>query len=548
MKKKTVFGLLVLIFTLVLTVSYASGQESRVERPLYVPGEILVKLRPDVSLSKISDINRRYAMRTLNEFTFTRTFHLSLPASLSVDQAIQFLQRESIVEYVGPNNLYYLDQAPDDPGLGNLWGLHNTGQTGGTADADIDAPEAWDITTGDSNLVIAVIDSGLDLDHPDIAANLWTNPGEIANNGLDDDGNGYIDDVHGWDFATDDNDPSAPNDACVGHGTHTAGTIGAVGNNGVGVTGVNWHVKLMPLRAFKPLYGIFCSANDADLIEAIEYHTLMGVRISSNSWGGSTASQPTMDAIRASDSIFVAAAGNGNSAGIGQNNDVTPSYPANYPLDNIIAVAATDDNDALASFSNYGLTTVDLSAPGVDVASTLPDNTYGSLSGTSMATPHVAGVAGLLLAQDPTLTNNEVKWRILKGVDNIGLPVVTGGRLNAYGALAWGLTPMAVTTNATPVGSTFVRAGSSVQIHIDTTNQDTASQTVAAKVYARLSDGRELVLVSTTRILAAGETLSVNYTRQVPNSIPVGTTFRIFVQVQTSVSFDEDWIEYTVIP
>lgn len=548
MRKKLIPILFVAALLLALTSVYASGQTPKEERPQYVEGELLLKLKPGVSPSEMDALNLRFQTSTLHHFDLIDAYHLKLPASLSVEQAIKALQREATVAYVVPNHLYYLDVIPDDPSFGDLWGMNNTGQTGGTPDADIDAPEAWDIETGDSSVVIAVVDSGLDLDHPDIAANLWVNPGEIAANGIDDDGNGFVDDVNGWDFASDDNDPSAPNDACVGHGTHTAGTIGAVGNNGVGVAGVNWNVQIMPLRAFKPFLGLLCSANEADLIAAIEYHTLMGAPISSNSWGGSSYSQPTFEAIRASNSIFVAAAGNGNLIGVGQNNDVTPTYPASYALNNILAVAATDHNDNKASFSNYGLVSVDLGAPGVGILSTLPDG-YGNLSGTSMATPHVAGAAGLLLAQDPNLTLSEAIWRILTSVDEIGLSVRTGGRLNSYGALLWGLSPMPVTTAALPLGPTSVQVGDLVEIEINTTNNDTSSHTVTGTVYARLEDGREVVLTSTTLTLSPGQTNSVIFSRQVPGTLPPGSTFRVFVRVQdTNVSFDEAWIEYTVIP
>lgn len=548
MRKKVSVVLFLAIWLLAFTSVYASGRISEVERPQYVEGEVLVKLKPGVSPDKINGINRRFLTRTLRHFALTDVYHLGLPSSLSVAQAIQVLQRESSVAYAVPNNLYYLDVIPNDSSFGSLWGMNNTGQSGGTPDADIDAPEAWDIETGDSNIVIAVIDSGLDLDHPDIAANLWVNPGEIANNGIDDDGNGYIDDVNGWDFASDDNNPSASNDACVAHGTHTAGTIGAVGNNGVGVTGVNWNVQIMPIRAFRPILGTLCSANDADLIASIEYHTLMGAPISSNSWGGTSYSQPTFEAIRASNSVFVAAAGNGNLIGVGQNNDTNPHYPSSYALNNIISVAATDHNDNKASFSNYGLSSVDLGAPGVNILSTVLDS-YGNLSGTSMATPHVAGVAGLLLAQDPNLTINEVIWRILNSVDDTGLQVRTGGRLNSHGALAWGLSSMPVTVDAVPVGPTTVRVGDVVNIEINSTNNDTSSHNVVGTVYARLEDGRQFVLASVPGTLSPAQTYSVTFSRQVPPALSPGATFRVFVQVQdTNVSFDEDWIEYTVIP
>jgi subtilisin family serine protease len=242
--------------------------------------------------------------------------------------------------------------------------LNNTGQTGGTSDVDIDAPEAWDITTGNSNVVVAVLDSGVDYNHPDLINNMWTNPGEIAGNGLDDDNNGMIDDVRGWDFVDDDNDPMDSDD----HGTHVAGTIAAEGNNGNGITGVVWTAQIMPLR----FLNAFGSGSVADAIEAIDYAIENGANIVNASYGSYTSSTAERDAIvRARDAgiLFVAAAGNDN----WNNDSATKHYPSGYDLANIIAVAATDESDARASFSNYGVTSVDVAAPGTSILSARPD-------------------------------------------------------------------------------------------------------------------------------------------------------------------------------
>jgi hypothetical protein len=321
----------------------------------------------------------------------------------------------------------------NDPSFSQLWGLSNSGQSGGVADADIDAPEAWRVTTGSRSVVIAVIDSGVDVNHPDLAANIWRNPGEIPGNGVDDDGNGFVDDVNGWDFVSWDNTPQDGN----GHGTHVAGTIGAVGNNGRGVVGVNWEVSILPLR-FLDDSG---SGSTSAAIAAINYATALrtaGVNIvaSNNSWGGGGYSSSLRTAIaRHNDAgiMFIAAAGNEST-----NNDSVPSYPANYDLPNVISVAALDRSDRLASFSNYGRTSVDLGAPGVSIYSTTPGNGYSTYSGTSMAAPHVAGVVGLLAAANPQATVAEIRAAILDTV----VPVtalagrtVTGGRLNAAAAL-----------------------------------------------------------------------------------------------------------------
>jgi uncharacterized protein YjdB len=346
----------------------------------------------------------------------------------TLQQTLQSLQQDPNVEYAEPNYLVRaMETFPDDPDFDSLYGLHNTGQSSGVIDADIDAPQAWDLQTG-SDVVIAVIDSGVDYNHEDLRDNMWTNPGEIPNNGLDDDGNGFVDDYRGWDFANNDNDPMDDHF----HGTHVAGTIAAVGNNGIGVTGVNWKAKIMPLK----FLGGDGSGSLQAAIGAIEYAAKMGARVSNNSWGGGPFSQALRDAIVNAENqghLFVAAAGND-----GANNDFQPSYPATYNVPNIISVAATDNRDNLASFSNYGASTVHLGAPGVNIFSTTPGNSYRLLSGTSMATPHVTGVAGLLFAANPALTYQEVKAAILDNVDPVASlngRTITKGRLNAFKAL-----------------------------------------------------------------------------------------------------------------
>lgn len=329
---------------------------------------------------------------------------------------------------------------PNDTSYGSLYGP-----------AKIGAEAAWNITTGNPNFVVAVIDSGVDYTHPDLAANMWTNPGEIPGNGVDDDGNGYVDDVHGWDFINDDNLPMDD----LGHGTHVAGTIGAVGNNGIGVAGVNWNVKIMALK--------FLGANNfgstSDAIAAINYALDMGVKLSNNSWGGpggpSLALARTIGRAQAAGHIFVAAAANDS-----LNNDAFSYYPTNAFLthNNVISVAAVDSNDELADFSNYGGTSVTLAAPGVDILSTLPGGTYGEKSGTSMATPHVAGAIALYWGANPTLTYLQVINKLKSSVDLIdGLKgkVATGGRLNVAKMFDAAVVPPIV-VNA-PAGSEVVR-------------------------------------------------------------------------------------------
>ncbi|HQR05482.1 MAG TPA: Ig-like domain-containing protein [Gemmatales bacterium] len=360
----------------------------------------------------------------------------------SVSQIMNFAANQDGVLAVEPDYMQHATATiPNDTNFGGLWGMNNTGQTiqgqQGTADADIDAPEAWDISKGSGNFVIAVIDTGVDYSHSDLAANIWSNPGEIPGDGIDNDGNGFVDDVHGWDFVNNNNAPLDDNN----HGTHTAGTIGAVGNNGNGVVGVNWNVKIMPLK----FLGAGGSGTTADAIKAVNYAVKNGAKISSNSWGGGPYDAILDDVLSNAATkghLFIAAAGNG-----GSDNDLDPFYPASYDSPNVIAVAATDNKDKLAGFSQYGATSVDLAAPGVNILSTKPNNSYQFLSGTSMATPAVAGAAALIWDFYPQFTYTDVIRRLFVTVDKIASltgVVATGGRLNVYRALS----------NTAPTGQT----------------------------------------------------------------------------------------------
>jgi serine protease len=359
---------------------------------------------------------------------------IDLQKGRTVEEALEILRKDPAVAYAEPNYIVRALGIPNDARFAELYGMHNTGQTGGTADADIDAPEAWDITTGSRDIVVAVIDTGIDYTHPDLVANMWTNPGETAGNGIDDDGNGVIDDVHGFNAITNGGNPMDDN----AHGTHCSGTLGGHGNNGVGVAGVNWEVSLMAIK-FLSAGG---SGTTADAIEGINYAVGMrnagvNLRVLSNSWGGGAFSQALLDSINAAgaaDMMFVAAAGNA-----ANNNDASPSYPASYNSANIVAVASTDRNDAMAASSSFGLTSVDLGAPGVSILSTTPSNTYSVFSGTSMATPHVAGAAALVLSANPTLTTAEVKTILMETGDTKPALVgrtVSGKRLNVANAVA----------------------------------------------------------------------------------------------------------------
>ena len=452
------------------------------------------------------------ALHSANGATIARIFArvgniqvLRLPKALNVEQAVALYRANPLIEYAEPDYRFTINQTqtlPNDPSFNQLWGLHNTGQNSGAANADINAPEAWTLRTSANTVVVGVVDSGIDYNHPDLAANMWTNPGEIPNNGIDDDNNGYIDDVYGINAINNGGNPMDDNN----HGTHVAGTIGAVGNNGIGVSGVAWNVKLMALK-FLSADG---SGSAADAIECINYSLTKGVHILNNSWGGGGFSQSLFNAISSAKDqgvIFVAAASNE-----GSNNDQSTSYPSGFLLPNVVAVAATDRNDLLASYSNYGYRTVHLGAPGSSILSTTPSNNYSTFSGTSMATPHVSGALALLKAHFPALSYEELIRKLLLATDP--LPALepttfTGGRLNLYRALTStqrpiphltlstrsGAPPLTVTFTDTSIGSLTSRllnvgaGGSAVALNGSTTHTYTSSGTYTATLSVSGPDG-----------------------------------------------------------
>ncbi len=520
----------------------------------FAPDQVIIKLKdtedietplPDIQLEEISEFNfsaeetiespNNDSLEELDEETIedlnndlleelgaevirtTQTLDIQLwdisGSGLSVEEVTEIYSNDPRVEFIEPN---YTDAelflTPNDPDFSNLWALNNTGQTGGTNNADIDAPEGWSFfsyTGGDA--VVGILDTGVDYTHPDLNDNIWINPGEIAGNGIDDDNNGYVDDVRGWDFVNWDNDPMDGH----GHGTHVAGTIGAEGNNGLGVVGVNWDVEIMPLKIFSDGGG---GATYFGIIQALDYATMMGADLTNNSWGtpplppGTAPNQGLVTAI-ANGPLFVAAAGNS-----ANDNDVNPVYPASINLDNIISVAATDHNDQLSGFSNYGDTSVDLGAPGSSIYSTMPNNSYGYMSGTSMAAPHVSGAAALMIATRRhrglnDLTTLDLRQRVLNAID----PFITSGDTATAGRLdlnsginqegiAWG---------------------------------DVHFVTFDGRKYDLQSFG-EFILAETARV----DDDWVVQTRQEPwvnnNSVSVNTAFATLVDGQTVV-FDQDF-------
>ncbi|MBI3353921.1 MAG: S8 family serine peptidase [Nitrospirae bacterium] len=378
MKSFKIIGL-TLLFSFVSGISGSSNSISSnplnssdgLKGPNYVKGEVIVKYKKGVPDERINGLHQRMNAIKKRDIPNLRIQSVKIPDDMSVEDAIAQYKNDPDVEYAEPNYILRALLTPNDTAYSNLWGLNNLGQTvnstSGTDDADIDAPEAWDITTGSSSVIIAVIDSGVAYNHPDLAANIWSNSGETnCSDGIDNDGNGYIDDCRGWDFLDNTNDPTDYNS----HGTHVAGTIAAIGNNSSGVTGVMWTARIMPLR----FLGVSGAGDTANAISAITYAADNGANIINASWGGGSYSQALYDAInyaRSRNVLFVAAAGNN-----GTNNDTTASYPASYNLDNIISVAATTQTDGLATFSNYGAASVDVGAPGVNIYSSIPVYSY----------------------------------------------------------------------------------------------------------------------------------------------------------------------------
>ncbi len=463
---KKIFSISFLSLVLILfAVQAAKAQD-------YVPNEVLIKFQKGVSF-EVQDIAIQSVQgRVIGLFRLDPDLlHLRVPETIGTDRAISILLSNPVVQYAVRNNIHYInDLFPDDPKFNKQWPLHNTGQDGGTPDADMDAPEAWDLFTGSPNIVVAVLDTGVDYNHEDLAANIWTNPGEIPGNGIDDDGNGYTDDIYGWDFAYDDSDPMDIH----GHGTACSGVIGGVGNNGIGVSGINWNVSIMCVKVLDD----GGSGTTADIINGIDYATENGAYLTSNSYGCyfcyNDAMRDAIERANAAGKLFTAAAGN-----YGVSTDIYGHYPSSYDNANIISVTATDRNDN--QIYNYGPTTVDMAGYSPEITTTIPGNGYTeTFNGTSAACPHVAGVAALTWGYEPGLTHMEVKTRLMETVRLVpsltGL-CVTGGNVNAFNALSAGGPPP-----EPPAAPTSLTATASACDQIDLTWTDNSDDEDGFKI------------------------------------------------------------------
>ena len=441
-----------------------SGEEEVLSRREMVASHFLVQLREDRAEAELAAQAAALGAAVRPHPSRRGLYFLELPDVDLHDYSkilAAFEEDSSLVRYAEPDYIVRTFQTfPDDALFDQLWGMNNTGQSGGNTDSDIDAPEGWAIRNDAATVIVAVIDTGVRYTHEDLAGNMWINPGETSGNGVDDDSNGYVDDVFGFNAINGSGNPIDNNE----HGTHVAGTIGAVGNNGVGVAGVAWDVQLMALK-FLSAGG---SGSVGNAIECIDYGIAMGAHIMNNSWGGGGFSQALINTIedaRQAGILFVAAAGNDSS-----DLETNPTYPAAYSHDNLISVASMTRNESLSSFSNFGEVAADIAAPGSSILSCdfIADSAYQQLSGTSMATPHISGLLAVLKAEFPSEDYLTLINRLYGGGDTLSVyegRMRTGRRANLHRALL--VNPVLEYPSITaPLGDQVVAEGQSVTLSV----------------------------------------------------------------------------------
>ncbi len=438
------------LFISVTSAELASAEVPYKHSPLYDNGSIIVVYKKNSTLKE-----RYFAARLVNYSLKAGSYteddkstvqlddgvvqKLTLPGGTDVKQAIKEITKSAAVAYAEPNYFVTAAKTPNDPDYEKLWGLNNKAEKYGKANADIDAPEAWDSTTGNTAVVVGVIDTGVDYNHPDLKQNIWTNEDEIPGNNIDDDDDGYVDDVHGINTVAGTGDPMDYNS----HGTHVAGTIGAKGNNGIGVVGVNWNVRIIGCNALGSAGrgGIFAVIQCLNYMIGLKVKHSVNIVAINDSWTTPGYSRVLKNAIEEAGKagiLSVAAAGNDE-----RDIDRQPTYPASFDSDCVISVAATDRNDnlwfSLFNGSNYGLTGVDLAAPGSNILSTVLSNGYGYKSGTSMAAPHVTGASAIAWSWNPEVSVAEMKGLLMNTGDrltNLKGKTVSGKRLNVNRLLA----------------------------------------------------------------------------------------------------------------
>ncbi|MBF0564632.1 MAG: S8 family serine peptidase [Nitrospirae bacterium] len=492
----------------------------------YQEGEVLVKFKTGTPAAKSAAIHKSIGARESVRYNVVDNLVLvKLPEGMSVPDGVASYSQNPDVQYAEPNYLVKgLDVFPNDPFFTNQYALYNNGTyKNGTAGADIKAYKAWDVSAGSRAVIVAVLDTGADYNHPDLGPNIWVG--------------------RGWNFVgTEHQNPTASNDPMdtEGHGTHVSGTIGAVGNNNIGVAGVNWLVTIMPVKVLNSDLATTVAA----VISGIQYAVTNGAKVMNMSFGWKTQSQSIYDALssaRTSGILVVAAAGNGGSTdgiycngSLQNDNDLSPCYPASYNLDNIISVAASDQKDMLASFSNYGVVSVDVAAPGVDICSTISGYSGGTLydcnySGTSMASPHVAGLAALLWSYYTNFTYSQIRQMILTYVDLLPSPyntmISTGGRINAWRAMSslWAPSNLQVTNNT---------AGS-----VTITWQDRATDETFYDVYRKSGSGDYAIYT----------TLPANSQTMMDAATVAGTSYTYKLKVRNTIGSSPDSTEVPVL-